>query len=386
MMAPTWEIAARREQRYAIIETHDLFDPDNETLWLGGPRGRRLVLVDETVLALHGSTIRRFFATHGLEHQLVAVPAGEANKRLDVFVQVTEAFDRFRLARRCEPVIAVGGGVVLDIVSFVASCYRRGVPCVRVPTTLMAYVDAAIGIKTGLNFGSGKNRIGSFAPPHACVLDRRFLATLPRRHLVNGVGEIFKLALIKDRELFTLLEREGVAAIDDRFQQRGEQLLRRSITGMLDELRDNLYEDDLERRVDYGHTFSTALEMAAPDLLHGEAVAIDCVLAAVLAERRGLLTRPALERILRLARALGLDTDHPRLDAELAWGAVVERTAHRDGRQRLPLPRGIGDAVFVNDVTPGEVEAGLASLRGARPLAASPRLAAAMPSREERHV
>src|SRR5207244_12850133 len=132
-------------------------------------------------------------------------------------------------------------------------------------TTWMGLVDAAIGIKTAVNFEHGKNRIGSFEPPFAAILDRSWLSTLPMRHVLNGVGEIMKLALIRDARLFELLELEGRAAIDDRFQSKGHEIIRGAIGGMLEELEPNLWEENLERATDYGHTFSPVLEMKDVD-------------------------------------------------------------------------------------------------------------------------
>jgi 2-epi-5-epi-valiolone synthase len=228
---------------------------------------------------------------------------------------------------------------------------------VRIPTTLMGYVDASIGIKNGLNFNGSKNRLGSFMAPMATLLDRTFLRTLAPRHIRNGVGEIFKLAVIKDLKLFEDLERSGPTAIESRFQDHGDALLRRSIRGMLEELEPNLYEIDLERAMDFGHTFSPVLEMIQlGDLLHGEAVAIDVAFSSVLSYVRGMVDEQTCDRVLRLSRQLGLPTTHAEIQPPLLWRSLQERTAHRDGLQRVPLIEAIGRCAFVNDITLGELE------------------------------
>jgi 2-epi-5-epi-valiolone synthase len=144
-----------------------------------------------------------------VEAKIVVFPGDEENKTLDHYLALARELDCFPIHRRDEPIIAIGGGVLTDLVGFVAASYRRGVPYVKVPTTLMGYVDASIGIKTGLNFNSNKNRLGSFHAPQAVLLDKAFLKTLPRRHILNGVCEIIKLAVIKDAPLFGLLETHG---------------------------------------------------------------------------------------------------------------------------------------------------------------------------------
>jgi 3-dehydroquinate synthase len=227
----------------------------------------------------------------------------------------------------------------------------------------MGYVDAAIGIKTGVNFGGCKNRVGSFTPPLATVLDRRFLKTLPERHLLNGIGEIVKLALVRDAALFELLESEGSSAIEDRFQTRGAGILRRAVSGMLEELEPNLFEEQLDRFVDFGHTFSPALEMCdGVDLLHGEAVAIDAGFSVMLAQQRMMLSWAAADRILSSIVRLGLPVTHPFLHPDLLWKSLQERMLHRDRLQRVPLTVAIGRAVFVNDISIAEVSRALAAL------------------------
>jgi 3-dehydroquinate synthase len=361
----TWNVQSSRPVAYDVIETSGVLRPENLALLAGGPGrgGRRFVVIDTVLHDLYGDQIRAYFARHDVDCHLLPIVANEGQKGFELFRRIVGELDRFGLKRRSEPIVAIGGGVLTDVLGFVAACYRRGVPYVRVPTTLMGYVDAAIGIKTALNCNGGKNRIGAFAPPVATILDRSFLKTLPRRHLINGVGEIVKLAVIKDAELFELLERTGEEAIADRFQTQGGEILRRAIHGMLEELESNLYEDRLERVVDFGHTFSPILEMGqVDDLLHGEAVAIDISFSVVLALRRGLISRSLCDQVLTTIARLGLPTYHPALDADLLWRGLEERTAHRDGRQRVPLTCGLGRAVMVNDIGREEVAGSVAAL------------------------
>merc|ERR1719231_1556364 len=106
----------------------------------------------------------------------------------------------------------------MDIVGFAASIYRRRTPYIRVPTTLMGYVDASVGAKTGVNFAGKKNKLGAYIPPALTLLDRSFLATLPERQLANGAAEIANMALVKDPELFELLAAHGPELIEHKFQ------------------------------------------------------------------------------------------------------------------------------------------------------------------------
>ncbi|MEO5829486.1 MAG: sedoheptulose 7-phosphate cyclase [Rhodanobacter sp.] len=361
-----WHVSHRRPIDYDIISTTGLFDPANVSLLASGrvDGGRRFVVVDEQVASYHAEALDVYFAQHRIDARIIRFPGGEAAKTLDAYLRLVRELDHFPIHRRDEPIIAIGGGVLTDVVGFVAGSYRRGVPHIKVPTTLMGYVDAAVGIKTGINFNGRKNRLGSFEPPLQVLLDRGFLTTLPPRHILNGVCEIIKLAVIKDAALFVQLERHGADSIADGFQdEHGGEILDRSISGMLEELQPNLFEDELARNVDFGHTFSYGLETRHQDrLLHGEAVLLDIAVSVLIADRRGLLDAAATERVFALIAALGIVLQVELLDAELMWNSLLDRVEHRNGSQRVPLPDGIGRCVFVNDISAAEITAAITLL------------------------
>jgi 2-epi-5-epi-valiolone synthase len=349
-----WQVLTSRPIQYDVVCCSGIFDVHNELLLSVGRRvnARRFVVVDSNVLIHYGDKIARYFRDNQVKAKIVAFDAGETNKSIDTYLSVLHELDNFPLDRRSEPVIAIGGGVLSDVVGFVAGSYRRGLPHVKVPTTLMGYVDASIGIKTGINFNGNKNRVGAFVPPEKVILDSSFFQTLSKRHILNGVGEIIKLAVIKDAALFDTLEADGLSCVKSKFQDpMGQFILERSIEGMLEELEPNLFESVLARSVDFGHTFSIPFEAeTALDILHGEAVVIDVVLSSVLAHVRGLLPREHLDRILALVKRMELLPPHVMLDPAVLWEALVERTHHRDGHQRLPLPHAIGQCTFVNNI------------------------------------
>ncbi|TFH72870.1 sedoheptulose 7-phosphate cyclase [Cellulomonas sp. HD19AZ1] len=362
-IASAWTVSAHQPVEYRVETTTDVLHPDNPAL-LDGERGaRRLIVTDSTVDEIYGDRIRAYARTNLRDHQVLVLPHGEASKQWSAVETVLEAVDAFKLDRRREPIIAIGGGVLTDIVGFASSIYRRSTPFVRVPTTLIGIVDASVGVKTGVNFRAGKNKIGTYFAASRSVLDTTFLATLDARHVSNGLAEILKIALIKDERLFDLLEAHGSAVLRSRFQSGTSverEILERAIGGMLDELRPNLWEHVLERVVDYGHTFSPTIEMRAlPELLHGEAVGLDMALTTGVALHRGLVTAEQADRVFATLTGLGLPTTHPAMRLDDLVRALEDTTRHRDGRQRLPLPVGIGAATFVDDVTREDIAAGL---------------------------
>ena len=361
-----WKVAATRRIEYDLVSVDDVFDPGNDALLSVGriDGGRRFVVVDDVVYRHHGGRLETYFARHGVHARIVPFPGGEAGKTMAAWESLLQALDDFPIHRRDEPVIAIGGGVLTDVVGFMASSYRRGVPHIKVPTTLMGYVDASVGIKTGINFNGHKNRIGSFEPPARVLLDRRLLATLAPRHLRNGACEIIKLGVVKDAPLFAELEQCGAASLGAAFQDRaGGRILDRAIASMLEELAPDLHEDQLARKVDFGHTFSYGLETRHEDrLLHGEAVLLDILVSTAIAHGRKLLPRTDAARILALVGRLGITPETALLDDGLMWQSLQDRIEHRNGSQHVPLPVAIGDCAFADDITRAELAASIATL------------------------
>ena len=365
-----WTMAATKEISYEIVETVDLFNPLNPDLVLqpgGGDTGlTRLVVLDDAVEQLFGAKIRHYFAANAIQVDYLVLSSGDENKTLDSVLRVASRLNEIGTSRVGNLPIGIGGGVLQDIVGMATSLYRRGIGYVRVPTTLLGQIDGSVSAKTGVNFEGFRNRLGTFSPPPRTLIDRGLIATLPMRQVSSGLGEALKMALIKDARLFELLEAYGPQLVAERLQDPGfkgssvppgQEVMRRAIAGMAEELQKNLWEEDLRRIVDYGHTFSPIVEMRAlPELLHGEAVAMGCVFCGILAANRGLLSRTDLDRIVATARGLGLSPSHPLFgDADLLIEGFADTVRHRGGEQHLALLSGIGQTVFVNDLTDAEI-------------------------------
>lgn len=312
-----------------------------------------LVVLSPSVDRIYGRRIRQYFAAvpDGPPAEFMVLDRSESSKSL---AGVTEVCDRAAQAglRRTAPIVAIGGGVCCDICGLAASLHRRGVPHIKIPTTLVGLVDAGIGTKNAVNHGRRKSAIGSFHPPEHSLLDTSFLASLPRRHLLNGVAEIVKMAIIGDEALFRLLAGDPVALIKSGFRARApaaEQIVRLSVTGMLTELARNPFEkSDFRRKVDFGHTFSPHFEVAsAYSILHGEAVAMDIALSAEIARAIGLLGAEDHARILSLLQDLGLELTWPGVSVAALWDSLAGIIDHRDGSLHLVVPTAIGACEFV---------------------------------------
>eukprot|EP00522_Entomoneis_paludosa_P007932 CAMPEP_0172447944 /NCGR_PEP_ID=MMETSP1065-20121228/7080_1 /TAXON_ID=265537 /ORGANISM="Amphiprora paludosa, Strain CCMP125" /LENGTH=523 /DNA_ID=CAMNT_0013199317 /DNA_START=48 /DNA_END=1619 /DNA_ORIENTATION=+ len=361
-----------------VIPHGTLLDPLNPQLLDSTgvhPEGynRRFAVVDAAVHQIYGDRIQTYFTENGIDLTVCILNGGEADKRPAAVDTLLDALCAYKLRRR-EPFLAIGGGVLLDIAGMGACLYRRGVPFVRVPTTLLAIVDASVGVKNGVDYccdptgETYKNRVGSFYAPSSCVLDPAFIATQCQRNICNAFGEIVKLALVRSVDLFELLETHGPALIqakfapesNDNLKEIGSRIIDSSIQIMLEELGPNLWEYKLERCVDYGHTFSKLLEMVpGADIMHGEAVNVDGFFCCILSYQRGYISMDTVQRIFTCMKALELPTNSNDLQSELAWQSCKDAVEHRHGEQRIPLITDIGESICVSDITRDELDRAL---------------------------
>lgn len=337
---------------------------------------RRFAVIDDAVDKIYGQKIRQYFTDNGIELTTCILNGGEADKRPAAVDALVDEMCAYKLRRR-EPFLAIGGGCVLDIAGMAACMYRRGVPFVRVPTTLLAIVDASVGVKNGVDYccdltnDTYKNRVGSFYAPSSCLLDPAFIVSQDARNISNGFGEIMKLALVRSEDLFELLESHGAALIASRFDATpsvpvgvSSRIIDLSIQIMLEELGPNLWETTLERCVDYGHTFSKLLEMVpGADIMHGEAVNVDGFLSVLLSYLRGFINMETVNRIFAAMQSLDLPTNSHDLDLDLAWQACKDAVEHRHGQQRIPLITDIGESICVSDVTQEELSRALEMMK-----------------------
>jgi 3-dehydroquinate synthase len=348
----------------ALIFGHLPFGSPEREAAMSKPQ-RRLVVIDETVDNIYGEKVRSYFETRGVVHEILRLPLVEENKSVEMTLKVCEKMKKFNIDRRTEPVIAIGGGVCMDVVGLAASLFRRRTPYIRVPTTALGYVDASVGAKNGCNFLGSKNRLGTYVPPAAALLDSSFFKSQQRREVSNSLGEMCKMAIMKSEELFHLLEKNGLRLIERRFEPEnanddvGARVLRLSIETMLEELAPNLWEHCLDRLVDFGHGIGQNLEMSAlgtaDELMHGEAVACDMAYMSVLSNLLGLITTDQRDAILNLLRGCELPVYSPVFTWDFFKEAMEDRVQNSMG-QRLPMPVGIGKAKMVNNVSDADFE------------------------------
>lgn len=356
----TWVANTELPVSFTLTYSTNIFDPRNHDLISYGDSQRKIVVVDKVIYDLYSDQLINYFDTLKIQYLLHIVDSTEVNKNWENCEKILRFFEDAQILRRSEPVLAIGGGVLLDIVGFCCSIYRRGIPYIKVPTTLLAIVDASVGAKVGIDHFGKRNRLGAYFPPIAALLDKKFIKTQPKREIVNGIAEIFKLALIKENELFVLLEENYEQLLNEKFQFGAvpNRVINLAITGMIEELAPNLWEKKLDRCVDFGHSFSPLIEMNnVPQLLHGESVAIDCIFSSCISFNRGYIDFEILTRILNTAKNLGLPTFHEDFtNFDLMKLSLTDTMKHRNNNQYLPLPIEIGNYKIINDLSDDEIK------------------------------
>ncbi|MDO5622348.1 MAG: 3-dehydroquinate synthase [Paracoccus sp. (in: a-proteobacteria)] len=320
-----------------------------------GQRRRVAILTDETVAGLHLDALRDGLAAAGLDSAALTLPAGEATKSWPHLTRSVEWLLEQKVERR-DLIVAFGGGVIGDLAGFAAAILRRGVRFVQVPTSLLAQVDSSVGGKTGINSPHGKNLIGAFHQPALVLADTSVLTTLTPRDFRAGYGEVAKYGLLGDADFFGWLEANAPLLAQD------EGLRRRAVAHSIAMKARIVERDETEQGdralLNLGHTFGHALESATgydgARLLHGEGVALGCVLAFDLSARLGLCSQEAPSRVAAHLDAMGLPTRLSQVpglpDADALIALMGQDKKVLDGRLRFILARSIGQAFVTDDV------------------------------------
>lgn len=284
------------------------------------PSSTYVIITDTNLYNTYVPTFQAWFATNkgdaAARLLTYAIPPGEASKSRETKAEIED----WMLSQQCTRdtvVIALGGGVIGDMIGYVAATFMRGVRFVQVPTTLLAMVDSSIGGKTAIDTPMGKNLIGAFWQPCRIFIDLAFLDTLPVREFINGMAEVIKTAAIWDETEFTTLENsaaEILACIRSRGADRLKPIrhaLRRIVIGSAQVKAEVVSSDEresgLRNLLNFGHSIGHAIEaILTPQLLHGEAVAIGMIKEAELARFLGVLRPHAVARLAKCIVAYGL--------------------------------------------------------------------------------
>jgi 3-dehydroquinate synthase len=309
------------------------------------------VITNAAIKARYGRLLRKSLEAFGFSVRFKLIADSEKSKSLDTASSVIRDIARYDRNKYLF-IIALGGGVVGDLAGFVASIYKRGIPYVQIPTTLLAQVDSSIGGKTAVDLAQAKNLAGSFYQPRLVISDVELLKSLNKKQIRAGLAEVIKYGLIRDRKLFYFLERNSQAVLALK-----KSALEYIVYACSQIKADIVSSDEREEKgirtiLNFGHTAGHAIEAASgyKGYNHGEAVALGILVASRISVRLGLL-KPQIEKlILNIIRKAGL----PTVIKDIPLKSIINAHYHDKKfvglKNRFVLLRGIGKTEIVTEI------------------------------------
>lgn len=306
------------------------------------------VVTHKSIRNLYGKPLENSFKKAGISViKFKILPETEKSKSLPVAISIIEELVKISRQKRVF-LVSLGGGVVGDVAGFAAAIYKRGIPYIQIPTTLLAQVDAAIGGKTAVDLKQAKNLIGTFYQPKLVLVDPSLLKSLDQRQMRSGIAEIIKYGIIQDRHLFNYLERK-VNKVMAKQMPALEFIISRCIKIKADIVqKDEREEKSLRTILNFGHTIGHALEAASgfKGYSHGEAVAIGMLCAADISLKLNLIKQSEYLRIEKIITSYGLTHKIKKVALKKIIRSLFYDKKFHGGALRFVLIRGIGDTLI----------------------------------------
>lgn len=320
-------------------------------------QSKKIIITDENVFDLWMEDFITSFPALS-EAEIIQLPPGEENKILDICQHVWGALSEYEIGRN-DLIINFGGGVITDMGGFIAATFKRGLPFINVPTTLLSQVDASVGGKTGIDLGPFKNQIGVFADPDFVFIDSRYLTTLPDVELESGFAEMLKHGLIADAAYWDALKSIDPKVIPAGLLEtiyRSVEIKRRIVTA------DHL-ELGLRKNLNFGHTIGHAIEgfclskdAAIP---HGYAVAWGMVAESFMALQKGLISQTIFDEIHETIRKRYTKLRLTVNDIENIKPLLLNDKKNVNGEISFTLITGIGEAIFDQQMSTEQIDEAL---------------------------
>mmetsp|Transcript_608 Transcript_608/g.1415 ORF Transcript_608/g.1415 Transcript_608/m.1415 type:complete len:435 (-) Transcript_608:85-1389(-) len=315
---------------------------------------RALIVTNDRLAPLYLDKYEAMMKEGGdIQVDTVVLPDGEEEKTMDVMMKIIDKALELGLDRKVT-FVALGGGVIGDMVGFAAAIYQRGVNFIQIPTTVMAMVDSSVGGKTGVNHPLGKNMVGAFHQPQCVFIDTNTLSTLPDRELQSGIAEVIKYGLIRDADFFEWQEK-NMANLLARDSATLRYAIKRSCENKAEVVKADEKEAGVRATLNLGHTFGHAIENGSGYgvWLHGEAVAIGTVMATNMSARMGWIDQGLVKRIYDIMDAAKLPVELPLdspMNAETFLKVMSVDKKVANGQLRLILLKGeLGNCLFTGD-------------------------------------
>ena len=311
------------------------------------PGAKAMLISDSHVMPLYGQRVQGSLESAGFPVRSFVFPAGEEHKQLATVMEMYRALAEGGFTRT-DFIVALGGGVTGDMGGFAAATFLRGMDFLQAPTSLVAQADASVGGKTGVDLPFGKNLVGAFHQPIAVASDPEALATLPPRHVNDGLGEVIKHGCIADPALFEALD-QGAALGD------WEEVVGRSVAIKRDFVEADVGDNGRRMILNFGHTCGHALEKLHrfQGLSHGEAVGMGMLLACRAGEKLGVTVPGTGARVRRVLERYGLPVEPGFSCQEIVEATALDKKSDGDSL-RFILIKDIGES-FIHPLTRGQL-------------------------------
>lgn len=339
-------IVKTRSHDYPIVIGEGLLENFDFSPYI---RGKQVLIVsNETIAPLYLAKLQAQLPADKVVASCI-LPDGEQFKNQDSINQIYDVLMSKHFNRDCT-LIALGGGVIGDMVGFASASFMRGVDFIQIPTTLLSQVDSSVGGKTGINHPLGKNMIGAFWQPKLVLADMSCLTTLPKRELSAGLAEVIKYALITDKDFLQWLE-ENMPALVNLDMDLLATAVFKSCQYKADIVAEDEFENGKRALLNFGHTFGHVIETheGYGNWLHGEAVSVGMLQASELSYKMGNISLDDVKRVKNLLEHAKLPIQPPKIAVETALDLMSHDKKVKSGQIRLILLKNLGDAYITAD-------------------------------------
>lgn len=317
-----------------------------------------IIITSKKIYTLHKKLIDNTFDKEG--YKIITVADGEKAKSKKWLFEVVEQFSKADKLKRKIFAVCLGGGTIGDLGGFAASIYKRGIPYIQIPTTLLAQIDSSIGGKTAIDLNIAKNILGSFYQPKAVFIDPVFLKTLPLRQIKEGLAEIIKYGVIKDKDFFFFLKEKSKKILN--LDKTCILKIINTCAGIKGEIvsKDEREKKGLRTILNFGHTLAHALESSLKykTLSHGEAVSIGMLYAARLSYILKKCNKKCVDEILQIIKLFSLPY-RIRFDPLKLYKSLCYDKKFTSGKIRMVLVKRIGRVEVAEGINPNIIKKAL---------------------------
>ena len=310
-----------------------------------------IIITNPLIKKYFGKKVEKSLAESNFTVKFLLTADTEKSKSTQAVFNLINSIAKYDIRKKMF-IIALGGGVIGDLAGFIAAVYKRGIPYIQVPTTLLGQVDSAIGGKTAIDLRYAKNLVGAFYQPRLVISDISTLKSLNKRQIKSGLAEVVKYGIIKDRNLFEYIEKniKKILSLDKRYLEH--IIYKCSLIKTLVVQQDEKEEKGIRTILNFGHTIGHAIEAAGKYHFynHGEAIAVGMICASQISERLGLLSKKSGIRIESLISKIGLPTKIRGIKLLDILSAHLHDKKFTSKRNRFVLPTTIGKVTIHEDV------------------------------------